>query len=403
MKVLLEADYHGGCTDLFRAIEEMEWKEAQNIARKSPNQVKTWIRSVGTENTTFDWSKFKRLPIHEACMRQAPAWFISELLSKYPESVSMTTNLEELPLHLAVDKDCGLDVVNMILASNVSAIVAQDQTGRTPIDIMDSPEMMKLDEYRAIYDSLERCLKMYIAIQKKSQDEQTLIKHKHKAVLSAVSKRHQEELRTGQDKQAKQQVEMDELKNRMEEMIETDKAKDRLVKQALEEKDRSSEQIRDLEAQLLDLKQSLESEQDQVRVLQSKLERKERDIAEKNYQVNLLSNDLKNIVVSNETDVMEALIETESSMRKMVSNQIALQKLLVIKAKGLNEILIDRNIQMPEEEIQARTLVMDESRQGTLSDDENSHADKLDTDEAEAASAAMMEAAMAALQPVPSY
>ena len=64
-EVLLEVDYHRSCTDLFRAIEEMEWKEAFDIARKSPNQVKTWIRSVGTENTTFDWSKFRRLPIHE--------------------------------------------------------------------------------------------------------------------------------------------------------------------------------------------------------------------------------------------------------------------------------------------------------------------------------------------------
>ena len=65
MNVLLEVDYHDSCTDLFRAIEEMEWDDALDIARRSPHQVKTWIRSVGTENTTFDWSKFRRLPIHE--------------------------------------------------------------------------------------------------------------------------------------------------------------------------------------------------------------------------------------------------------------------------------------------------------------------------------------------------
>ena len=336
-------------------------------------------------------------------MRQAPARFISELLSIYPESVFMTTNLEELPLHLAVDKDCGLDVVNMVLASNISAIVAQDQTGRTPIDIMDSPEMMKLDEYRAMHDSLERCLKTYIAIQKKSQDEQTLIKHKHKAVSNAVFKRHQEELRAEQDKQAKQLAEIDKLKKRVEEMIETDNAKDRLVKHAQEEKDRWSRQVRDFEAQVLDLKISLESEQNQVRVLQSKLEQKDREIVRKDRQIDSLSKDLKNIVISNETDVMEALIETENSMRKMVSNQIALQKLLVAKAKSLNEIIQERNIQVPEEEIQARTLALGESRQGTSNDDDNSQSDELDIDEAEAASAAMMEAAMAALKPVQSY
>jgi hypothetical protein len=63
--VEVEVDYHDACTALFKSIEEMEWMDALDIVRRSPSQVKTWVRSVGTENTTFDWSKFRRLPIHE--------------------------------------------------------------------------------------------------------------------------------------------------------------------------------------------------------------------------------------------------------------------------------------------------------------------------------------------------
>lgn len=61
----LEVIYSDGATPLFLAIEETEWRRALDIAEKNPEQVRTWIRSTGTENTTFAWSMWRRLPIHE--------------------------------------------------------------------------------------------------------------------------------------------------------------------------------------------------------------------------------------------------------------------------------------------------------------------------------------------------
>ena len=63
-----EVLYQEAATALFLAIEEMEWREALDIIQESPEQVKTWVRSKGTENTTFDWSVWRRLPIHEVCL-----------------------------------------------------------------------------------------------------------------------------------------------------------------------------------------------------------------------------------------------------------------------------------------------------------------------------------------------
>jgi hypothetical protein len=62
---VLEAIYNESPTRLFVAIEEMNWDDACDIIEEDPVQVRTWIRSKGTENTTFDWSVWRRLPIHE--------------------------------------------------------------------------------------------------------------------------------------------------------------------------------------------------------------------------------------------------------------------------------------------------------------------------------------------------
>ena len=62
-----EVLYQMGATPLFKAIEEVNWREALRITEESPSQVSTWVKSTGTQNTTFDWSLWRRLPLHEVC------------------------------------------------------------------------------------------------------------------------------------------------------------------------------------------------------------------------------------------------------------------------------------------------------------------------------------------------
>lgn len=75
----LEVLYHEAVTPLFTAIEEMAWREAFDIAEANPVQVQTWVRSTGTENTTFEWSVWRRLPIHEVSDTRLSFWFYRPL------------------------------------------------------------------------------------------------------------------------------------------------------------------------------------------------------------------------------------------------------------------------------------------------------------------------------------
>jgi head-tail adaptor len=323
-------------------------------------------------------------------MRRAPAWLVSELLSKYPESANLTTNLGEYPLHLAVDKACAPEVVNLIIVANWNAIVSQDQAGRTPLDIVDRDELIQIEDYRIIFESLGRCHRTYVDIQKATHEEKVALTRKQKLTFNAVSKRHREELKVEYDKQAKLQKFVEDLKKEIENMKELTNNKDDQIEKHMQQKDVWLAGIRELESKEACQRCELESERTQVKNLLYKIERKEDEIRGKDTHIHVLSKDLRSIAVSNETDVMESLIETEQSMRTMVSNQIALQQLLSSKSRSLKSLLkqrgiavlkIDDNQQMPEEE---------KSTHGN--DDDNFVED-------DAASAAMMAAALTALHP----
>jgi len=389
---LLEVSYQESVTELFLAIEEMEWRDAFDIIQSHPNQVRTWVRSTGTENTTFNWSFWRRLPLHEACMRGAPAWLVSELLSKYSESAKMTTNLGEYPLHLAVDKACSPEVVNLIVVANWNAIVTQDQAGRTPLDIINRTELLQIEHYRIIFESLGRCHETYMDIQKATQEEKAAFKRKQKATFNAVSKRYQEELKVEYDKQVKLREDAVVLRKEIENMKDITKAKDHQIQKHLQEKDIWMEAIRELESKQVCQRRELESAEGQVKVLLCKIEQKEEGVRRKDTQIHVLSKDLRSIAVSNETDIMESLIETEQSMRTMVSNQIALQKLLSSKSRSLRSLLKKRGIAAPTIDNNNHQLPEERAQEEKSTYDD-------DVVEGAAASAAMMAAALVALQP----
>jgi hypothetical protein len=66
--VVQEVLYKDGATPLFNAIEESRWTEALGLMESKPEEVSTWVSSTGTENTTFGWSLWRRLPIHEVSL-----------------------------------------------------------------------------------------------------------------------------------------------------------------------------------------------------------------------------------------------------------------------------------------------------------------------------------------------
>jgi hypothetical protein len=196
--------YNDGATELFKCIEEGMWDRATNLLQYHPEQASIWILSTGTMNTTFNWSKWKRLPIHEAARRQPPTTFMTLLIATYPDGVKSVTQFGELPLHLAVECGASPSVVNLLAVSHWRGCHETDQSGRTPLDVLQENDLL-LDpiEHKAVVDALQASALAHEHIVEEHTDEILQLHEEHAMGLLAIRQQHDDDLQEEQEKQEK--------------------------------------------------------------------------------------------------------------------------------------------------------------------------------------------------------
>jgi len=118
---------------LFKHLENLEWKKAENVLHESPGDARQWAIK-----DTSDRPAWRRLPIHEACIRQPPAEIVSLMLEVFPSCSEMTDNYDRTPLHYAVIHHASSQVLYLLLDSNYSARNEKDFFGMTPMDYCSS-------------------------------------------------------------------------------------------------------------------------------------------------------------------------------------------------------------------------------------------------------------------------
>jgi hypothetical protein len=184
--------YNQGATPLFLLIEESNWHKALSYINR--DACETWVQSTGTMATTFQWSLWRRLPLHEACRRQAPAWFISRLLREYPGAAAQPTQFGELPLHLAVECGAPPEVVNLLLVAHWPGIASKDQSGRTPLEILKDVELLNVEDARVVLESLERSHDTWVDLQQQRAYEKQDLEAAHRSTLKQVVAQHEADM-----------------------------------------------------------------------------------------------------------------------------------------------------------------------------------------------------------------
>ena len=267
-------------------------------------------------------------------------------------------------------------------------IIAYDQSGRTPLDILDCGEMLAREEHLVVFESLQRCHTAYTDFQKRAEEEITELQNKHNSAFLALQQQHDEEIKS-------ERVKQDEIRQQVKALEE--KIED--IQKGIKDRDAKIEHYKDLERQweghtkelddtVAELGQQLRLEIENVEALVVTLEEKDEEIAKRDLTIETLSNDLRNIVALQERDVAESLVAAERSMRAMVSNQIALQNKLIGQKNGLKTLLQQRGIAL---------LPMPEASTASESDEKKMDQAEEEIDTMEAANAAAA-AALSALQ-----
>ncbi len=127
-----EVAYSKNPTKLFKRVEGKAWESA--IERVSTNQVEPRIWVV---KTAFDGSlTWRRLPLHEACIRKPPPKLIQKLLQSYPRAALKPDSDGRLPLHHACANNAAFDVVEKLIMVYPESMEVKDKWKKTPLQTL---------------------------------------------------------------------------------------------------------------------------------------------------------------------------------------------------------------------------------------------------------------------------
>lgn len=140
-----ECDYDKSPTDLYQAIEAKEWdfvlgmfaEGVSDVAAASVHkQTATWV--VRKEDSGK--LRWRLLPLHAACIFQAPSLVIKLLLDEFPQSAAAKDDQGMLPLHLAFrQQPMNFTVLEELMTAYPAAATIKDRRGRTPLQAVQSP------------------------------------------------------------------------------------------------------------------------------------------------------------------------------------------------------------------------------------------------------------------------
>eukprot|EP00977_Amphora_coffeiformis_P008021 scaffold1803_cov92-Amphora_coffeaeformis.AAC.44 len=344
-----EVYYNEGATPLFLAVEDTDWRLALQIAQDEPKQASTWVVSTGTVETTFHWNLWRRLPLHEACRRQAPAWFISLLLSIYPSSARQRTQFGELPLHLAVECGAPPEVVNLIIVAHWPAIVATDQSGRTPLSICQDAEMLALEDHKVVHESLTRSMETYQQILNRHEMDMESLKATHAAGLAAIRKQHDDDLQVEQEQQEKLLQEVQRLKLIVQEAEQAGSNKAKRIDDATASNEALQRQVQSLQDELNQENKRYDKQTQRVTLLEKTLKERGAKIDTLNKDILQLRNDLQQIASWQDQELQRKIVVSEDTMQVMVEHFCGLTEMLTNQSERVRQTLRARNIPLRHE------------------------------------------------------
>ena len=339
-----EVYYNEGATPLFLAIEDTEWRQALQIAQNEPRQASTWVVSTGTVETTFHWNLWRRLPLHEACRRQAPAWFISLLLSIYPSAAKQRTQFGELPLHLAVECGSPPEVVNLLIVAHWPAIVATDQSGRTPLSICQDAEMLAMEDHKVVFESLSRSMETYQQILNRHEMDLESLKATHAVGLNAIRKQHDDDLQVEQEQQEKLLAEVKRLKELLEEAGHTSDKKSKRIDDAMASNEALQNQVQALQQEINQEHKRYERQGQRVQVLEKTIKERNVKIDALNKRIQQLEADFQEMGIWQDTDLQAQINKSEETMQVMVEHFCGLTESLAHQHDKFRQLMAARGI-----------------------------------------------------------
>jgi ankyrin repeat protein len=139
-------------SSLFNATHDKKWTIVLDLVKQRPYEAEIW-----SSRTAYDGEiVWKRLPIHEACINNAPVTVVEALLTAYPQSIAAVDLSNRLPLHHAAAHGADFEVVDLLASTCPGSLIATDIYGKIPKMCLMACGIVKSDS--ALYNKLDEIL-----------------------------------------------------------------------------------------------------------------------------------------------------------------------------------------------------------------------------------------------------
>jgi hypothetical protein len=117
-------------TALYAAIGTQNWNAAICRLLQAPEEASMWVSTI----TPAGEEEIKFLPLHIACLSDAPLMLFSMLVQAYPDSVRKEA-MGKLPIHMACDTPTDHRVVFLLLNNYPDSLHLKDDEENTPVEV----------------------------------------------------------------------------------------------------------------------------------------------------------------------------------------------------------------------------------------------------------------------------
>eukprot|EP00559_Dactyliosolen_fragilissimus_P001277 CAMPEP_0184864694 /NCGR_PEP_ID=MMETSP0580-20130426/15850_1 /TAXON_ID=1118495 /ORGANISM="Dactyliosolen fragilissimus" /LENGTH=494 /DNA_ID=CAMNT_0027363597 /DNA_START=15 /DNA_END=1499 /DNA_ORIENTATION=- len=283
---------------LFKQMEDLKWNSAIYYIKSAPSEVSQWILKKSNKGDIV----WRRLPIHEACIRQPTLEVIVAILNIDVDSARQVDNNGRLPLHHACIHGASTDVIYQLLHVYHDAIDVKDIWGKTPKDCALSSFHMNKDD---IIEALT---------QKSPEEINMLASEKVKSLQddSSENEKKEAESKDSEDKCAKSVIQAVEA-----ELAQAQIDSASTIKQANEEKEEILARERKLGEKIIELEDQLERQAIAARDEQVNLKDEYDSIMKRNSDMKFGFDKLETQVKS-----LEEVIESKNKFIKELKEKV---------------------------------------------------------------------------------
>lgn len=260
------------------------------------------------------------------------------LLQAYPEAASLPTQFGQLPLHLAVECSASPEVVNLLLVSYFQGVACTDQSGRTPLQILQDAEVTEIRAHQTVLESLQRANVSWRCIQSAHERQMRFLEQQHTNGLTEIRNQHQQDLKVEQD-HAEKLLERVVLLDDALKVAKQDQAAAVAHAHKLEERDGVwQERITQLEKAMAEMTTLNDQEAQHVAALREVIQNKEKQIQGLQAEMASLRRSLQKVAVFANMNMLNQLNDTQSKIQNMLDSFVDLHETMELHRNELTGV-----------------------------------------------------------------